>query len=215
MERIQSQFQLIVCLCNYKLSEKLCRLVQTHYRKHYYNFFPKNSLLAFVASHVAFDYWIKWIWLMRLVSQNCLIVACISPLLGKSALLQRAIAAQIKVQLSVPWLPPSCRLPIHRKTQVPQHAYILKSRAKAYMQTSRNFLQATQLTNVCHCHFRVLAHVTVSTPCRWASHIQWRFLQGNSQKACSLSLTQFNPLGLVWYVLNILVLALLPLAPGV
>uniref|UniRef100_A0A673M6Z5 Coiled-coil domain-containing protein 22 n=1 Tax=Sinocyclocheilus rhinocerous TaxID=307959 RepID=A0A673M6Z5_9TELE len=36
---------------------------------------------------------------------------------GKSALLQRAIAAQIKVQLSVPWLPLSCRLPIHRKTQ--------------------------------------------------------------------------------------------------
>ncbi|KAF4109996.1 coiled-coil domain-containing protein 22 [Onychostoma macrolepis] len=36
---------------------------------------------------------------------------------GKSALLQRAIAAQIKAQLSVPWLPPSCRLPIHRKTQ--------------------------------------------------------------------------------------------------
>uniref|UniRef100_A0A8C1PZX2 Coiled-coil domain-containing protein 22 n=2 Tax=Cyprinus carpio TaxID=7962 RepID=A0A8C1PZX2_CYPCA len=49
---------------------------------------------------------------------------------GKSALLQRSIAAQIKAQLSVPWLPPSCRLPIHRKTQVPQHAYILKSRAK-------------------------------------------------------------------------------------
>ncbi len=86
---------------------------------------------------------------MRLVSQNCLIVACVSPLLGKSALLQRAIAAQIKAQLSVPWLPPSCRLPIHRKTQVPQHAYILKSRAKAYMQTSRNFLQATQLTDKC------------------------------------------------------------------
>uniref|UniRef100_A0A672PLC8 Coiled-coil domain-containing protein 22 n=1 Tax=Sinocyclocheilus grahami TaxID=75366 RepID=A0A672PLC8_SINGR len=36
---------------------------------------------------------------------------------GKSALLQRAIAAQIKAQLSVPWLPPSCRLPIHCKTQ--------------------------------------------------------------------------------------------------
>uniref|UniRef100_A0A8C2Q7Y9 Coiled-coil domain-containing protein 22 n=1 Tax=Cyprinus carpio TaxID=7962 RepID=A0A8C2Q7Y9_CYPCA len=59
---------------------------------------------------------------------------------GKSALLQRAIAAQIKEQLSVPWLPPSCRLPIHRKTQVHQHAYILKSRAKACMQKSRNFL---------------------------------------------------------------------------
>uniref|UniRef100_A0A8C2KQF1 Coiled-coil domain-containing protein 22 n=1 Tax=Cyprinus carpio TaxID=7962 RepID=A0A8C2KQF1_CYPCA len=62
---------------------------------------------------------------------------------GKSALLQRAIAAQIKEQLSVPWLPPSCRLPIHRKTQVHQHAYILKSRAKACMQKSRNFFLAT------------------------------------------------------------------------
>uniref|UniRef100_A0A671LGZ9 Coiled-coil domain-containing protein 22 n=1 Tax=Sinocyclocheilus anshuiensis TaxID=1608454 RepID=A0A671LGZ9_9TELE len=36
---------------------------------------------------------------------------------GKSALLQRAIAAQIKAQLSVPWLPLSCSLPILRKTQ--------------------------------------------------------------------------------------------------
>uniref|UniRef100_A0A672KMA0 Coiled-coil domain-containing protein 22 n=1 Tax=Sinocyclocheilus grahami TaxID=75366 RepID=A0A672KMA0_SINGR len=36
---------------------------------------------------------------------------------GKSALLQRAIAAQIKAQLSVPWLPLSCSLPIHHKTQ--------------------------------------------------------------------------------------------------
>uniref|UniRef100_A0A672KP86 Coiled-coil domain-containing protein 22 n=1 Tax=Sinocyclocheilus grahami TaxID=75366 RepID=A0A672KP86_SINGR len=62
---------------------------------------------------------------------------------GKSALLQRAIAAQIKAQLSVPWLPLSCSLPIHHKTQVPQHAYILKSRAKAYMQNSRNFFLAT------------------------------------------------------------------------
>uniref|UniRef100_A0A8C1PDN5 Coiled-coil domain-containing protein 22 n=1 Tax=Cyprinus carpio TaxID=7962 RepID=A0A8C1PDN5_CYPCA len=60
---------------------------------------------------------------------------------GKSALLQRAIAAQIKEQSSVPWLPPSCRLPIHRKTQVHQHAYILKSRAKAYVQEYwRNYL---------------------------------------------------------------------------
>uniref|UniRef100_A0A8C1YL96 Coiled-coil domain-containing protein 22 n=1 Tax=Cyprinus carpio TaxID=7962 RepID=A0A8C1YL96_CYPCA len=56
---------------------------------------------------------------------------------GKSALLQRSIAAQIKAQLSVPWLPPSCRLPIHRKTQVPQHAYILKSRVQEYW---RNYL---------------------------------------------------------------------------
>uniref|UniRef100_A0A673FZT3 Coiled-coil domain-containing protein 22 n=1 Tax=Sinocyclocheilus rhinocerous TaxID=307959 RepID=A0A673FZT3_9TELE len=56
---------------------------------------------------------------------------------GKSALLQRAIAAQIKAQLSVPWLPLSCSLPIHRKTQVPQHAYILKSRVQEYW---RNYL---------------------------------------------------------------------------
>lgn len=56
---------------------------------------------------------------LRLVSQNSLIVSFISLFLGKSAVLQRAIAAQIKAQLSVPWLPPSCRLPVHRKTQVP------------------------------------------------------------------------------------------------
>uniref|UniRef100_A0A8C1YLE2 Coiled-coil domain-containing protein 22 n=1 Tax=Cyprinus carpio TaxID=7962 RepID=A0A8C1YLE2_CYPCA len=60
---------------------------------------------------------------------------------GKSALLQRSIAAQIKAQLSVPWLPPSCRLPIHRKTQVPQHAYILKSRAKEYRSRKKARLQ--------------------------------------------------------------------------
>uniref|UniRef100_A0A3B4CLN5 Coiled-coil domain-containing protein 22 n=1 Tax=Pygocentrus nattereri TaxID=42514 RepID=A0A3B4CLN5_PYGNA len=34
---------------------------------------------------------------------------------GKSALLQKAIAAQIKAQLALPWLPPSCRLPLHLK----------------------------------------------------------------------------------------------------
>uniref|UniRef100_A0A672PE76 Coiled-coil domain-containing protein 22 n=1 Tax=Sinocyclocheilus grahami TaxID=75366 RepID=A0A672PE76_SINGR len=60
---------------------------------------------------------------------------------GKSALLQRAIAAQIKAQLSVPWLPPSCRLPIHCKTQVPHHAYILKSRAKEYRSRKKARLQ--------------------------------------------------------------------------
>ncbi|XP_017324208.1 coiled-coil domain-containing protein 22 isoform X1 [Ictalurus punctatus] len=38
---------------------------------------------------------------------------------GKSALLQKAIAAQIKAQLALPWLPPFCRLPLHRKTQSP------------------------------------------------------------------------------------------------
>uniref|UniRef100_A0A673MCI5 Coiled-coil domain-containing protein 22 n=1 Tax=Sinocyclocheilus rhinocerous TaxID=307959 RepID=A0A673MCI5_9TELE len=46
---------------------------------------------------------------------------------GKSALLQRAIAAQIKVQLSVPWLPLSCRLPIHRKTQLNFQKPLLQS----------------------------------------------------------------------------------------
>lgn len=36
---------------------------------------------------------------------------------GKSAVLQRAIAAQIKAQLALPWLPPNCRLPLLCKTQ--------------------------------------------------------------------------------------------------
>ncbi|XP_029306966.1 LOW QUALITY PROTEIN: coiled-coil domain-containing protein 22 [Cottoperca gobio] len=38
---------------------------------------------------------------------------------GKSVVLQRAIAAAIKAQLVVPWLPPSCRLPLHSETQSP------------------------------------------------------------------------------------------------
>ncbi|KAI3357341.1 hypothetical protein L3Q82_015488 [Scortum barcoo] len=38
---------------------------------------------------------------------------------GKSAVLQRAIAAAIRAQLAVPWLPPNCRLPLHRETQSP------------------------------------------------------------------------------------------------
>lgn len=37
---------------------------------------------------------------------------------GKSVVLQRAIAAAIKAQLAVPWLPPNCRLPLHGETQV-------------------------------------------------------------------------------------------------
>ncbi|KAG7519250.1 hypothetical protein JOB18_004693 [Solea senegalensis] len=36
---------------------------------------------------------------------------------GKSVVLQRAIAAAIKAQLSVPWLPVNCRLPLHTETQ--------------------------------------------------------------------------------------------------
>ncbi|KAJ8257234.1 hypothetical protein GJAV_G00183350 [Gymnothorax javanicus] len=36
---------------------------------------------------------------------------------GKSVLLQKAIAAQIRAQLALPWLPPSCRLPLHHQTQ--------------------------------------------------------------------------------------------------
>lgn len=38
---------------------------------------------------------------------------------GKSVVLQRAIAAAIKAQLVVPWLPPNCRLPLHSETQSP------------------------------------------------------------------------------------------------
>uniref|UniRef100_A0AAY4DIR3 Coiled-coil domain-containing protein 22 n=1 Tax=Denticeps clupeoides TaxID=299321 RepID=A0AAY4DIR3_9TELE len=38
---------------------------------------------------------------------------------GKSVLLQKAIAAQIKAQLALPWLPPNCRLPLHSKQQSP------------------------------------------------------------------------------------------------
>ncbi|XP_028266000.1 coiled-coil domain-containing protein 22 [Parambassis ranga] len=36
---------------------------------------------------------------------------------GKSAVLQRHIAAAIKTQLAVPWLPPNCRLPLHCEMQ--------------------------------------------------------------------------------------------------
>ncbi|KAL6120234.1 ccdc22 [Pungitius sinensis] len=38
---------------------------------------------------------------------------------GKSVVLQRAIAAAIKAQLAVPWLPPNCRLPLHSEKQSP------------------------------------------------------------------------------------------------
>uniref|UniRef100_A0A7N8WJC3 Coiled-coil domain-containing protein 22 n=1 Tax=Mastacembelus armatus TaxID=205130 RepID=A0A7N8WJC3_9TELE len=37
---------------------------------------------------------------------------------GKSVVLQRAIAAAIRAQLAVPWLPANCRLPLHEETQV-------------------------------------------------------------------------------------------------
>ncbi|KAM3618241.1 uncharacterized protein V6R79_017882 [Siganus canaliculatus] len=38
---------------------------------------------------------------------------------GKSVVLQRAIATAIKAQLAVPWLPASCKLPLHTETQSP------------------------------------------------------------------------------------------------
>ncbi|XP_068183815.1 coiled-coil domain-containing protein 22 [Antennarius striatus] len=37
---------------------------------------------------------------------------------GKSVVLQRAVAAAVRAQLAVPWLPPHCRLPTHGDTQV-------------------------------------------------------------------------------------------------
>uniref|UniRef100_A0A8C4HIM0 Coiled-coil domain-containing protein 22 n=1 Tax=Dicentrarchus labrax TaxID=13489 RepID=A0A8C4HIM0_DICLA len=42
---------------------------------------------------------------------------------GKSVVLQRAIAAAIKAQLAVPWLPSNCRLPMHCETQVNPGAF--------------------------------------------------------------------------------------------
>uniref|UniRef100_A0A3Q3JT64 Coiled-coil domain-containing protein 22 n=1 Tax=Monopterus albus TaxID=43700 RepID=A0A3Q3JT64_MONAL len=39
---------------------------------------------------------------------------------GKSMVLQRAIAAAIRAQLAVPWLPTNCRLPLHAETQSPE-----------------------------------------------------------------------------------------------
>uniref|UniRef100_A0A3Q0RHJ8 Coiled-coil domain-containing protein 22 n=1 Tax=Amphilophus citrinellus TaxID=61819 RepID=A0A3Q0RHJ8_AMPCI len=36
---------------------------------------------------------------------------------GKSVVLQRAITAAIKAQLTIPWLPPKCRLPLNCETQ--------------------------------------------------------------------------------------------------
>lgn len=40
------------------------------------------------------------------------------PLVGKLMVIQRSIAAAIKAQLTVPWLPSNCRLPFHGNTQV-------------------------------------------------------------------------------------------------
>nr|XP_046251880.1 coiled-coil domain-containing protein 22 [Scatophagus argus] len=39
---------------------------------------------------------------------------------GKSVVFQRAIAAAMKAQLSVPWLPSNCTLPVHGATQYPR-----------------------------------------------------------------------------------------------
>lgn len=38
--------------------------------------------------------------------------------LGKLLVLQKTIAAAIRAQLSVPWLPTNCRLPLDGETQV-------------------------------------------------------------------------------------------------
>uniref|UniRef100_A0A6Q2Z0X8 Coiled-coil domain-containing protein 22 n=1 Tax=Esox lucius TaxID=8010 RepID=A0A6Q2Z0X8_ESOLU len=53
---------------------------------------------------------------------------------GKLALLRKSIAAQIKAQLSVPWLPPTCRLPHLSKTQVCPASYEYRSRKRARLQ---------------------------------------------------------------------------------
>uniref|UniRef100_A0A8C7GL86 Coiled-coil domain-containing protein 22 n=1 Tax=Oncorhynchus kisutch TaxID=8019 RepID=A0A8C7GL86_ONCKI len=58
---------------------------------------------------------------------------------GKSALLQKSIAAQIKAQLALPWLSPSCRLPLLCKTQVLYHV-ILFSPSSEENDYHRDFL---------------------------------------------------------------------------
>ncbi|MGH0145705.1 UNVERIFIED_CONTAM: hypothetical protein FKN15_041325 [Acipenser sinensis] len=45
---------------------------------------------------------------------HCIVSACS---VGKSAVLQRSIAAKIRAQLAVPWIPPSCRAPLLCRSQ--------------------------------------------------------------------------------------------------
>lgn len=47
--------------------------------------------------------------------------------LGKLLVLQKTIAAAIRAQLSVPWLPTNCRLPLDGETQVIFYNCILMS----------------------------------------------------------------------------------------
>lgn len=47
--------------------------------------------------------------------------------LGKLMVLQKSIAAAIRAQLSVPWLPTNCRLPLDGETQVIFYNCILMS----------------------------------------------------------------------------------------
>lgn len=65
---------------------------------------------------------------------------------GKSAVLQRAIAAAIRAQLSVPWLPPHCRLPLHSQTQVKSSCCILISRKALILQDVQQASASIHLT---------------------------------------------------------------------
>lgn len=66
---------------------------------------------------------------------------------GKSVLLQKAIAAQIKAQLALPWLPPSCRLPLHCKTQSPGpcHSFRAQPLSLPYSQKASTKKQAKEV----------------------------------------------------------------------
>ncbi|XP_013990623.1 coiled-coil domain-containing protein 22 isoform X2 [Salmo salar] len=68
---------------------------------------------------------------------------------GKSVLLQKLIAAQIKAQLALPWLPPSCRLPLLCKTQIIKEAGFQGWSVKVNPGPSHSF--HSQPLSVLHC----------------------------------------------------------------
>lgn len=68
---------------------------------------------------------------------------------GKSAALQKAIAARIKAQLALPWLPPSCRLPNLTKSQNlgPCHSFHSQPLSVPYSLKPQNKNQSNDVKN--------------------------------------------------------------------
>ncbi|MBN3318416.1 CCD22 protein, partial [Atractosteus spatula] len=93
---------------------------------------------------------------------------------GKSALLQRAIGAKIKAQLSVPWVPPSFRVPFLCQAQTPGSSHGFHARPLSLPQSSKvSRTTPKELKEYCQEHLPPVTAQMSQQPSVPASLLEW------------------------------------------